>query len=270
MRSPAAFALLLMMIVVPPMRSAAGQADGPRVPAPSAIGASNPAAFRFCRIRFRTSPAGDGNGWYVDYPRADVNLSLRLSQLTRTPIDQTGEGDPVHVVVTLTDAELFQCPFVMMTEPGGADFNDREAAQLRLYLLKGGFLWADDFWGSRAWEWWSRQIGKALPPADYPIIDLPMTHPLFHVLFDIPEIPQIPNIGLWEQRHITSERGSDSPRAYARAIVDRAGRVMVFMTFDTDFGDAFERESESPDYFQRFSVPAYAIGANVILYAMTH
>ena len=226
--------------------------------------------FRFCRFQFRTSLEGDGAGWYVDYPRADENLSLRLSQLTNLPLTIAGEGDPVHLVVRLTDAELFQCPFVMMTEPGGADFDEIEAGQLRTYLMKGGFLWADDFWGSRAWEWWSSQMAKVLPPGEYPIVDVPLDHPMFHTLFDINEIPQIPNVGLWEPEHRTSERGIDSAEAHARAIVDRKGRVMVFMTFNTDFGDAFEREGESPDYFQRFSVPAYEIAADVLVYALTH
>jgi hypothetical protein len=226
--------------------------------------------FRFCRIRFRTSPEGDGAGWWVDYPRADENLSIRLSQLTNIPVTTVGEGDPVNVVVRLTDAELFQCPFVMMTEPGGADFDDQEAAQLRTYLMKGGFLWADDFWGSRAWAWWSSQIAKALAPDEYPIVDVPLDHPMFHTVFDVKEIPQIPNIGLWVTAHITSERGADSAEPHARAIMDKKGRVMVFMTFNTDFGDAFERETESPDYFQRFSVPAYEIAADVLVYALTH
>jgi hypothetical protein len=226
--------------------------------------------FRFCRIRFNTTPEGDGAGWYVDYPRADENLSLRLSQLTRIPVTTVGEGEPVRLVLQLTETDLFQCPFVMMTEPGGADLSQQEARQLGTYLRKGGFLWADDFWGSRAWAWWSMQIAKALPADEYPIVDVPLDHPMFHTMFDIKEIPQIPNIGLWESSHITSERGADSPQAYARAIFDKKGHLMVFMTFDTDFGDAFERETESPDYFQRFSVPAYEIGSDVLVYALTH
>lgn len=235
-----------------------------------AAAAAYDGGFRFCRFQFRTSLEGDGAGWYVDYPRADENLSLRLSQLTNLPLTTVGEGDPVHLVVRLTDAELFQCPFVMMTEPGGADFDQIEAGELRTYLMKGGFLWADDFWGSRAWEWWSSQMAKVLPPGEYPIVDVPLDHPMFHTLFDINEIPQIPNVGLWETERRTSERGIDSAEAHARAIVDRKGRVMVFMTFNTDFGDAFEREGDSPDYFRRFSVPAYEIAANVLVYALTH
>ena len=226
--------------------------------------------FHFCRLRFRTSGYGDGNGWWVDYPRADINLSLRLAETTRVPVARAADDEPAHVVISATDDELLQCPFVMMTEPGGADFEEAEAARLRTYLLKGGFLWADDFWGSAAWTWWSEQLAHVLPPEKYPIVDLPPDHPLFRTLFGIDHIPQIPNIDLWVTSHLTSERGADSPEAKGRAILDSKGRVMVFMTFNTDFGDAYERESESADYFARFSVQAYAIGVNVVLYAMTH
>jgi hypothetical protein len=226
--------------------------------------------FRFCRIHFTTSPAGDGDGWYVDSPGADVNLSIRLSELTKIPVSTFGEGEPVHIVLRLTDAELFQCPFVMMTEPGGAAFSPAEAAQLATYLKKGGFLWADDFWGSHAWSWWSAQIAQALAPTEYPIVDVPLNHPMFHTLYDIAAIPQIPNIGLWLAARRTSERGADSAQPHARAIFDKRGRLMVFMTFNTDFGDAFEQEHADSEYFQRFSVPAYAIASDVILYSLTH
>src|SRR5688572_15648177 len=97
--------------------------------------------FRFCRVWFRNGSAGDGDGWFVDYPRADENLSIRLMELTRTRVTQDGEGNPYPVIVRLTDPSLFHCPFVMMSEPGGAFFNTAEAANLRAYLLKGGFLW---------------------------------------------------------------------------------------------------------------------------------
>jgi hypothetical protein len=227
-------------------------------------------SFRFCRISFRNSPEGDGDGWFVDYPWADENLSIRLAELTKTPVSHGVEGDPNHAVFPLTDPELFRCPFVMMTEPGGSYFDEDEAKELLTYLLKGGFLWADDFWGSYAWEWWTGQIHKALPAADYPIFDVPLDHPIFHTLFNISEVPQIPNIGLWVRAQITSERGADSAVPHFRGINDKRGRLVVVMTHNTDFGDAYERESESPDYFQRFSVPGYAIGVDVLLYAMTH
>ena len=239
--------------------------EGPVTTPEEAAAQGYDGGFRFCRIRFTSSPAGDGDGWYVDSPGADVNLSVRLSELTKIPVTTVGEGEPVHVVLRLTDAAVFQCPFVMMTEPGGAAFSPQEAAQLGTYLKKGGFLWADDFWGSRAWAWWSAQMAQALPPTEYPIVDVPLDHPMFHTLFDIGSIPQIPNIGLWLAARRTSERGADSAQPHARAIFDSHGRLMVFMTHNTDFGDAFEQEHADTEYFQRFSIPAYQIAADDIL-----
>jgi hypothetical protein len=226
--------------------------------------------FRFCRLSFRNSPDGDGDGWFVDYPMADENLSTRLSELTKVRVGHDFEGTPIHMVIPLTDAALFECPFVMASEPGGAYFDRTEAAKLRTYLLKGGFLWVDDFWGSAAWEWWSGQIAKALPPSDYPIFDVPLDHPIFHTVFNVDRVPQIPNVGLWRSAHLTSERGWDSAEVHFRGIADHSNRLMVVMTHNTDFGDAFERERDSPDYFRRFSSPGYAIGINIIIYALTH
>src|SRR3954469_19262613 len=94
--------------------------------------------FQFCRIVFRSDRNGDGNGWNVDWPRADENLSIRLSELTRVPVSMDGATQPKHLLLRLTDPALSHCGFVMMTEPGGAYFDDQEADGLRKYLLKGG------------------------------------------------------------------------------------------------------------------------------------
>ncbi|MSO55964.1 MAG: DUF4159 domain-containing protein [Acidobacteria bacterium] len=227
-------------------------------------------AFHFCRLSFRNGFSGDGDGWYVDYPRADENLSIRLAELTKAPVARDLEGNPDHLVVRLSDPVLFQCPFVMMSEPGGSSFDRDEASNLRAYLLKGGFLWADDFWGDLAWQNWETQIRKALPAAEFSIEDLTTDHPMFHTLFNIETLPQIPSLGLWVRYAQTSERGRESAQMHARAISDRNRRVIVFMTHNTDFGDAYEREAESHDYFQTFSINGYAIGIDVLLYAMTH
>jgi hypothetical protein len=228
-------------------------------------------AFNFCRIMFSQSYDGDGGSWLVDYDRADINLSIRLSELTRTRISRDSSGEPNHVVLRLTDDLLFQCPFIMMTEVGSTYLSPEEAARLREYLLKGGFLWADDFWGSWAWEVWAREIGKALPPSEFPIVDLPLTHPIFHQQFEVKRVIQIPSIGMWMSLGGgTSERGADSAEPHARAIFDKHGRMMVFITHNTDFGDAFEREADDPTYFYTFSVEGYAMGINVLLYALTH
>jgi hypothetical protein len=227
--------------------------------------------FNFCRVAYQRSYDGDGGGWNVDYPRADVNLSIRLAELTKTSISVDPAGDPNHVVVQLTDPLLFRCPFVMMTEVGAAFITDEEAVKLREYLQKGGFLWADDFWGSYAWEVWSREIAKVLPPADYRTIDLPPDHPLFRAQFQTKGLPQIPSINHWAgSGGGTSERYEDSAQPHARAIVDARGRLMVLMTHNTDVGDSWEREADDPTYFYQFSVDGYAFGINVLLYAMSH
>ena len=199
-----------------------------------------------------------GGGWSVDYPRADLNLSFRLAELTTTAISRDERGEIRHIIIRLTDAELFRCPFVMMTEPGGAFLDAMEAAALRSYLLKGGFLWADDFWGSRAWAVWANEIAKVLPPSQHPIVDVDLTHELFHSLYDVREKLQVPAVGWWVEGRITSERGLDSAEPHVRAIFDDDRRIMVLMTHNTDFGDAFEREGENREYFDRFAADGYA------------
>jgi Domain of unknown function (DUF4159) len=233
---------------------------------------SNPeydGAFMFCRVQFRQNPQGDGNGWSVDYPRADINFPYRLSELTATSVSKDKNGNFNHVVLALTDPELYKCPFIMMTEPGGAYFDNEEAAHLRDYLLKGGFLWADDFWGEYAWSVWQSQISKALP--EYRTIELPLDHELFHMLYKVPKVPQIPSINSWFGiGGSTSERGAESAVPHARGIPDERGNLMVLITFNTDFGDAFEREGENRAYFEQFAGVGYAFGINALLYAMSH
>lgn len=228
-------------------------------------------AFNFCRVMFESYRGGYGNNWSVDYPRADVNLSIRAAELTKLRISTQPGGEPNHVVVSLTDDALFQCPFVMMTEVGSAYLGPEEASRLREYLQKGGFLWADDFWGSYAWEHWADEISKVLPRHEYPVVDLPRDHPLFRTHFVIAKVPQIPSINFWMgSGGGTSERYDDSAEPHARGISDRNGRLLVLMTHNTDVGDSWEREADDPDYFYRFSVDGYAFGINVLLYALTH
>jgi hypothetical protein len=227
--------------------------------------------FNFCRVAFASDFRGDGANWSVDYPRADINLSVRLSELTKTTISRMPSGAPKNLVIQLTDPELFECPFIMMTEVGAASLTAEETGQLRVYLEKGGFLWADDFWGSYAWDWWVTQLRKALPADEYPIVDLPPDHPLFHALFDVPRTPQIPSISFWASSEgERSERGADSATVHTRAVLERRGRIMVLMTHNTDFGDSFEREADDPHYFYQMSVPGYALGINALIYGMTH
>jgi hypothetical protein len=226
--------------------------------------------FTFCRLAYRQAYDGDGGGWGVDYPRADQNLSIRLSELSKAPVNFDESHDPNFYVVTATDPELFDCPFVMMSEFGGTYFEPDEAKALHEYLVKGGFLWADDSWGTYAWEHWVGEVRKIFPnESEYPIIEVPIAHSMFHTVFDVKKFPQIPNIG-FAGSGMTSERGADSAIPMARAITEPKGRIMLFMSHNTDFGDAYEREGDDPSYFYQFSVDGYAIGIDIVLYSMTH
>jgi Domain of unknown function (DUF4159) len=228
-------------------------------------------SWQFCRVAFRQNRNGDGAGWSVDYPRADINMSVRLSELTKTTVGFNGPEDPKHLVVRLTDPTLFQCPFIMMTEVGAAYMDDAEAEALRNYLLKGGFLWADDFWGEDAWEAWMEQFSKALPPALYPVTELPKDHPLYRAVFDIAGgVPQIASIGNWLGTGSTSERGAESAVPHARAVIDKFGRILALMTHNTDIGDSWEEEASNAQFFYEFSTKGYAFGINAIVFGMTH
>ena len=108
------------------------------------------------------------------------------------------------------------------------------------------------------------------PASEYPIIDVPLNHPLYRSQFEMKDgAPQISAIGNW-QAGVLSERGEDSTDVHVRAIVDSHDRIMVLITHNTDFGDSYEREGDNPEYFYQMSVPGYAFGINTILYAMTH
>ncbi|OFW00650.1 MAG: hypothetical protein A3I61_12405 [Acidobacteria bacterium RIFCSPLOWO2_02_FULL_68_18] len=231
------------------------------------------ASFVICRVSYRSVRVEPmGIGWQTDYPFAEINLTTRLAELTKTRISRDENGRTNHFVVRLIDDTLFNCPLILASDVGSLGFTAPEIERLRTYLLKGGFLWVDDFWGTQAWRQWSNEIAKVLPPAEYPIEDVPMDDPMLKSMFEVAQIPQITNIQFWRGvgGQTTSERGSDSSQAYLRAIRDRHGRAMVVMTFNTDVADSWEREGEDPGFFYQFSPDGYALGIDVLLHAMTH
>jgi hypothetical protein len=218
-----------------------------------------------------------GMGWATDYPDADRNFSVRLAEMTKTRVTRILARDgtkrePEFLVIQLASGEaLFQCPYLHMEDVGWAALTDVEVRRLREHLLKGGFLWVDDFWGERAWITWQREISKVLPPTEYPIVDIPADDPIFRMMFDIKQVPQIPSIQYWRaSRGGISERGPDSSEPRFRGIYDRRGNLMVVMTHNTDISDAWEREREDPRFFNSFSPLGYRFGVNVLLYALTH
>ena len=228
--------------------------------------------YTFCRGMFYSDrPEYGGQGWWTDYPDADINFSIRLSELTKVRISRQPDGEPNHLVVNLTDDALFNCPMIEMEDVGTMRLSEAEVTRLREYLLKGGFLYVDDFWGEWAWQQWSEEIGRVLPPKDYPIVDLEPDHPLFRMMFEVTKLPQIPSINHWRRTGgEISERGLESAVPDIAGISDRNGRLMVLMTHDTDISDAWEREGEDARYFYLFSPDGYAVGINIVLYALTH
>jgi hypothetical protein len=229
--------------------------------------------FTVCRLEYTRVVVEDmGVGWQTDYPFSERNLMTRLSELTKTRISRDSRNEPNTWVVRATDPQLFNCPYVVASDAGTIGLKAEEVFGLRDYLLKGGFLWVDDFWGTPAWEQWSSEIGRVLPASEFPIKDVPLDDPLLRTLFPVTAIPQITNIQFWRsfQGRVTSERGSDSEEAHLRAIRDRHGRIMVLMTHNTDVADSWEREGEDPGFFFQFSPNGYALGVDVLLHAMTH
>jgi hypothetical protein len=228
-----------------------------------------PSGFSFCRLYYNDVRYFDlGQQWATDYPDSDYNLMLRLSQITTTPIRKDERGDPDHVVVSALQEEIFSCPFLFMSDPGTVGWSDEEAANLREYLLRGGFLWADDFWGERAWNAFQSELAKVLP--DYAVVDVPKDHYIFRVFFELDDVPQVPSIQYWNMSGgETSEQGFHSAEPHLRAAFDETGRVMVLMSHNTDIADGWEREGESDLFFELFSIPAsYPMGINIVLHSL--
>ena len=184
-----------------------------RIPPRFAPAAMPDGAFTICRIMYERARIEEmGVGWATDYPYAEINLLTRLSELTRTTISRDDKGQPNTWVVRLTDDALFNCPITLVSDAGTVGFTPEEGERLREYLLKGGFLWADDFWGTAAWAHWEAQIGRVLPRNDYPIVDVQPDDPIFRSQFQVSHMPQITNILFWRSvgGSTTSERGTDS------------------------------------------------------------
>ncbi|MFM8478338.1 MAG: DUF4159 domain-containing protein [Planctomycetaceae bacterium] len=219
--------------------------------------------FTFARIRYRSLGRW---GWQTDYPDADLNFSYRLQQLTSL------HTNPDGVILELTDPRLFDYPFIYIIEPGYIYLDEDERAALRTYLLNGGFLMVDDFWGDEEWEGFYRELKQIFP--DREPVDIPLEHPVFHCVYDLQERPQIPAIGYAQQLangQVYSAQGYGTEEVHYRAVYDDNGRMMMFIGHNTDLGDGWEREGEDPWYFREFSEKkAYPLGINVIFYAMTH
>lgn len=258
--------LIVLALIWPAMHAQTFAQFGRQGPSMAlATAASFDGDWHFCRLAYR------GRAWATDYPDADYNFSTRLSELTKTPVSKDHDGEPRPLIVRPSDDALFQCAFVMLWQAESLYLSDADAARLREYLLKGGFIWSDDSWGTYAWENFAAEMAKVLPPPKYRFIDIPPNHAMFRMRFDVQKVPQIPGISFWwGSGGRTSEQGADSAEVHVRGMLDDHGRLMVLSTHNTDIADGWEREGVDPRYFYEFSVPSYAVGINVVLYAITH
>ena len=209
--------------------------------------------------------------WETDFPQAEENFAKRLRELTAV----VAAKGPARL--RLTDEALGDSPLIFMSDVGYMRLSEREMAALRQYLDNGGMLWADDFWGDAEWASFERAMAGVLPGRRWRALST--EHPIFHTVFDIEEVPQIPARDFaspfrgantaeppWIHRFPAGSLATPSIRAWA----DDDGQLMVIATHNTDIADGWERESYGEWYFERFSTQSYRVGINVVVYALSH
>ena len=222
--------------------------------------------FTFVRIMYRSTVDRSSAAWWTDFPDADLNLSWRLHQLTSMKVA------PTPLRFEIMDKELFKYPFAFMSGVPKIILDDEEVAQLRRYMMGGGFIMVDDFWGEENWEYFEGEVLKRVFP-ERTWKELPIEHPIFNCVFPLKEKPQIPNVGFATRMRgtgITWEE-PDGETPHYRGITDDKGRLMMLICHNTDLGDGWEEEATDPYYFEEFSEKkAYPLGINIVFYIMTH
>jgi hypothetical protein len=229
---------------------------------------ASPSEFRFIRLVYANYGGFGGfggfrggrgrNSWTTDSPEAETHLLQGIRRLTRV------DTSPVGGYMRATDDALFDYPFLYAVEVGHWALSDAEATRLREYLLRGGFLMVDDFWGTEEWQVFIESMHKVFP--DRPIVELDDAHPIFHVHFEVDHKVQIPGI----RGAITGQHWEkDGYVPHWRAIYDDDGRVMVSINYNMDMGDAWEH-ADNPQYPEPLTTLAYHFTINYLLYAMTH
>ncbi|MDH3222394.1 MAG: DUF4159 domain-containing protein [Gemmatimonadota bacterium] len=215
--------------------------------------------FYFTRAAYSSGGFGRRRAsWATDYPKADRQFLTVLKRLTNLDAFERENA------VLLTNPRLRDYPFLYALEVGYMALSPAEVQGLREYLMAGGFLVIDDFWGTREWLQFEYQMSLVFP--ERTIVDLDLDHPVFNTFYEIEEILQVPAYGRF-QWGTTSEQDGYVP--YVKGILDDEGRLMVMINWNTDMGDAWEW-AEQPNYPLQFSTFAYQMGVNMIVYAMSH
>ena len=201
-----------------------------------------PLGFTFCRLRYENIRRARKSGWGDDYPQADYNFMVRLAELTRTTISRWNNGYPGFANVTAMDPDLFRCPYLRMQNAANYDFTPEETARMHDYLLKGGFLWIDDNWDPD-FEYIRPNLMRILPGAT--IVDLPVEHPMFSILYRVNPLPQIPSLGSWQRTRQDSEIGPSTVHYYG--VFDDHDRLVVLVSMNSDVSDSWEREGDNQE-----------------------
>ncbi len=197
--------------------------------------------------------------WTIDYPRSDRHFAAAVRRLTRI------HARSVEQVVNLDDGdEVYHWPFLYAVEVGFWSLTDAQAAKMRDYLLRGGFFMCDDFHGTFEWEVFTASMKRVFP--DRPIVDIPNSDQIFHVLYDLDDRYQVPGLQFVYTGSISEKDGIE---AKWRGIYDDKGRLMVAICHNMDLGDSWEH-ADNPEYPERFSALGMRIGVNYVVYAMTH
>jgi hypothetical protein len=235
-----------------------------------------PGEFHFIRLEYtdlpqyhrrfgRSSRDGMGSGWWLmDWPAADNHFTAGINRLTR--IDA---GDPRHF--RLSDDRIFEYPWIYATQTGSWDLSDRECERLREYLLRGGFLVTDDFWGPDQWEIFRETMERVLP--GQVISDLDESASVMNVMYSITAKDRTFIPGSRHLYRTSADRAEivqpPGTQPAWRAIHDGKGHMVVAVNYNTDFGDAWEF-ADVPYYPSEMTALAYRYGVNYLLYAMSH
>jgi Domain of unknown function (DUF4159) len=200
-----------------------------------------------------------GTSWTQDYPRADRHFAQALRRLTRLNVRS------VEQPVNLDDGDdVFDYPWLCAGEMGDWKLTPGQAAKLREYLLRGGFLMLDDFWGTEEYRRFEESMKLVFP--DREVVEIENTDAIFHTVYDLDHRYQI--AGEWSLRSGRTYR-ADGEKDHWLGIYDDHGRVMVAMSFNSDIGDSWEW-ADDPRYPEKYSALGFRIGVNYVVYAMTH
>ncbi|MGA3189826.1 MAG: DUF4159 domain-containing protein [Bryobacteraceae bacterium] len=205
--------------------------------------------------------------WTMDFPRSDRHLLAGVRRLTRI------DSRSVEQVVSLDGSDdVYNWPVLYGVEVGHWNLTDEEAAQLRDYLLRGGFFMVDDFHGTAPyrgvpeWDTFTHSMSKVFP--ERPIEDIPDDDQIFHTLYDLQERFQVPG-AIYFESGLTYEAGETGKVPHWRCIRDEKGRIMVAICHNMDLGDAWEH-SDEPRYLEKWASLAYRIAMNYFVYDLSH